>query len=122
MAVRLVTAVEDAVEEFGMRGEQMPVEALGDLTDVVGDHGERGGDDGTGRDVSESMRLPSGVGGDFWPAPGTRHLLRDTACQRSIAAYECPGEGFAGASGTGVIAEHLQAPLFEHGLTNRSRT
>ena len=47
-AVRLVPAVEDAVQKRGMRLEQVLVEALGDFVDVRSDHRKGGLDDGDG--------------------------------------------------------------------------
>ena len=37
MALQLIAAVEDAVQKLWMFGEQVFVEALGDLADVLGD-------------------------------------------------------------------------------------
>jgi hypothetical protein len=40
-ALRLVAAVEGAVKQFGMAGEHVPVEILGDLADVLADDRQR---------------------------------------------------------------------------------
>ena len=45
--VGLVAAVEGAVEQLRVLGEQVLVEACRDLPDVFTDHGQRGLDDGT---------------------------------------------------------------------------
>ncbi|CAH0318919.1 hypothetical protein SRABI128_04793 [Microbacterium sp. Bi128] len=45
-AVRLVSAVEEPVQEIRLRLEHMFVEALGDLLDVLADYGQRCLNDG----------------------------------------------------------------------------
>lgn len=45
LPARLVPPVEGAVQEFGMSAEHVFVEAVGDLTDALGDHRERRRDD-----------------------------------------------------------------------------
>ena len=55
-ALGLVAAVEHAVEQLRVGGEQVPVEALGDLADVLADHRQRRLDDRTV--LIESMPPP----------------------------------------------------------------